>query len=451
MKQDVSKILGVDENDAGDLSVETLDVATILEKDTAGVLNECRTFADNLIAEQTFFVVEPETAIGCSDVLRSSQVGKMRGDPDKKEYMGVSYHIGLSGEATTHPHIRQPPVRKDHYEKMVRGTLLSRFPAGIDDAELAIDKGDLYCVHDAFRHGNETVIANAFKAGKKVLPKEKYQLFLQYSEKSLRARRGHASGLNAGSQVEYAWMITERMLQVVPKNRLNFQGSNTFNQIGPINIRSPEEMWCETVDTKKNILGDTARSDVGGPTPGVESASERRAASDIEPVAYHGQTIHVWEELTHSYNVKGWIDLTALEEILALHCVVWKLPYIGFCYTEEGRVRLIEQLRKRIFVEFQNEQSPLYHPPLVKLLGRKINTATPGGTPKPTGKGKAKAGAKPAPKRKGKAKGKAKATRMSAMLEQLKLLQNGDEDGEEEEPEEDEEEASEEEGDGDDE
>ena len=90
---------------------------------------------------------------------------------------GISYNINTSGEAATHPHIRQPPFRRSHYNKMIRGCMLSRFPADMDDSLIGLHDGDCYFVHDAFRHGNDAGIIGAFKAGKKVVPKGRYKLY----------------------------------------------------------------------------------------------------------------------------------------------------------------------------------------------------------------------------------------------------------------------------------
>ena len=53
-------------------------------------------------------------------------------------------------------------------------------------------------------------------------------------------------------------------------------------------------------------------------------------------------------------------------------------------------VKVFDQLHTHIFVEFQNEQDPMSYLPLVKLLGRNVNTATPARAPTgdvgPTGK-----------------------------------------------------------------
>ena len=51
-------LLGMDSGKDGELSSE---MGQIVDKDTAGVLEECRAHADRLISEHIVFVVEPET------------------------------------------------------------------------------------------------------------------------------------------------------------------------------------------------------------------------------------------------------------------------------------------------------------------------------------------------------------------------------------------------------
>lgn len=183
--------------------------AELMQKDEEGVLKDMHDLAERLIAEYVVLVVEPESSSALADALVNTNIGKLRGTPLKDStYVGISYSVRSSGEAITHPHIRVPGFRKEHYEKLVRGVLLAR---GYPEDALRIDPGDAYIISDGGRHGNENGMVSAFRnpATAKPLNRERLQLFLHYSEESLRARRKMIKTTASGNQMEYLHVITE--------------------------------------------------------------------------------------------------------------------------------------------------------------------------------------------------------------------------------------------------
>ena len=59
-----------------------------------------------------------------------------------------------------------------------------------------------------------------------------------------------------------------------------------------------------------------------------------RSDEQVEPVGYHSKPLTLYDELDHSYSIKAWIDLTALDESIALMCILKRKPYFGFALTD---------------------------------------------------------------------------------------------------------------------
>ncbi len=335
----------------------------------------------------------------------------------------------------------------------------------------------LFMMFDGCRHGNETALLQAFRRGsdQKVMAKTKHQNFILYDEATLSQRRGKVRGPNALDQVEYLHLISCEPLQLRDQTRRHFPGTTYGNAIGPVSCLVHEDMWQLLGSEKKLLYGIQGRAEVGGQTPGLskEEAKNmpRRRDTDCEPVCYHSMNKQLIEEMTHSFQIKGWINCTACEGTLEEHCIEHKLPCLSVCFTEKHVELLSSQLLKRVFALMQEQESPLFEPGLIAILGKK--TSTKGEAKEKSrctrashaaaGKTKHKAGvtasesvtAKPGSKKSSKKKGSAKAKAskrkrgtdtQEQALKKLKAMQE-DAESEEEEDTENEDEEEEEEGD----
>ena len=199
--------------------------------------------------------------------------------------------------------------------------------------------------------------------------------------------------------------------------RLKYPGTTAGDMIGPVVMPELANCWRETFKDKKKIFG-SARIAVGGKGPDdpVDVVKAKREDSTLEPVFFHSNGEQLHEELLHSIavnfnSVSGIVDFTPGDGNLAHLAVVHKMPYLGFCFTEQHADGLQKHLTRLVWADMQKEDSPLYQSGLVGILEGlaedgeeqeegKEDTAKAN---QPKEKAKAKA------KKKGKAKGKGKA------------------------------------------
>ena len=102
----------------------------------------------------------------------------------------------------------------------------------------------------------------------------------------------------------------------------------------------------------------------GGKVSGDKGAAEDPAPkpTDLVPMNWHGMSPKSMEEITHSYNIKGWIDLTANDGQLAYMCVRQRKPYLGFVFTEKHKDALMEFVSDKVFTAFQKVGDALHDP-----------------------------------------------------------------------------------------
>jgi len=87
--------------------------------------------------------------------------------------------------------------------------------------------------------------------------------------------------------------------------------------------------------------------------------------------------------MDHAANAIGWVDLTCLDETLAMLCVRSQKPYLGFCPTEKHMHLLSERLDAMVFEAFQRVGDSLYEESMADLV-------KPVGAPAPSGSGAGK-------------------------------------------------------------
>ena len=102
-------------------------------------------------------------------------------------------------------------------------------------------------------------------------------------------------------------------------------------------------------------------------------------------MSWHSNSSKEFEELSHSYNIVGWID-AASSEILAFHCVQTKRPYLGFAHTKLHKDALETFLAERVFTAMQTSGDALYEPDLKAIIdkdkpGAADNVNADGSTP----------------------------------------------------------------------
>jgi hypothetical protein len=181
-------------------------------------------------------------------------------------------------------------------------------------------------------------------------------------------------------------------------------------------------------DEKKKLYG-PARLAVGGPTEGADDAKPRvRNNDDVEPVAYHAKPYALFEELDHGFQIKAWVDLTCLTEVLPMLCISKRKSYLGLCLTTAHVEMLSKRIVQSTFNAFFEEGHPLYQGDAAKLVVTATAQAskrkvTPGVTPPVPNPS--------APKKRRTRKPKTPDEKKSDLLQRLKKLGVNNDDGEE--------------------
>lgn len=342
-------------------------------------LDQWGSFAKRLFQTHvTLYVVPPEVSHSAlSKVISDSHFGKLKGESGK--CVLINYDPANAGEPVTRPEIRVAPLRDagGHANTMVKGAIGARS----SDGELV--SGDLYLMWDAKRHGNEAALLKPFsKAGEKVMTKERQTVYVIYEEASLSARRAAVRGMASIQQVEFVHIVSKGIIEGEERKRTHYAGTTHGDTLGPVTLPDPKSLWQMPFGDKKKLYGH-ARMDVGGPTPGAEgSQAPQRFADTLEPVGYHTKPEQLYEELDTAYGAKGWLDLTALDETIALMCIKKRKPYFGCVLTQFHLEALTHRIMAKIMELFTVESSGITQPELIAKLPafKQLKNKTP---PKP--------------------------------------------------------------------
>ena len=164
--------------------------------------------------------------------------------------------------------------------------------------------------------------------------------------------------------------------------------------------------------------------EVGGSIDGDDvKADPAPRATETVPLTYWANSSDAYDEMDHAASAVGWVDLTCLDDRLAMLCVRAQKPYLGFCPTENHMHILRERLDAVVFESFQKVGDSLYEPSMSDIVskpcvGRSEADAGAGGNPpQSASKATAKAKGKPSPGAKPPAK--------EHLLATLKLLEDG--------------------------
>ena len=131
--------------------------------------------ASDLAKTSVAIVIEPPSETALADLIKKAKAGALRGttcmDKDgnvlQKDFVHIYYDVKVSGRAASAPHLRPPTLRSNHLSKNIGAMIKSR----TDKDNVA--PGDLDCIYDAKKHGNETDFLKVFRAeGGSTMPKQ---------------------------------------------------------------------------------------------------------------------------------------------------------------------------------------------------------------------------------------------------------------------------------------
>jgi hypothetical protein len=201
-----------------------------------------------------------------SQRLRESAAGNFKGDAIKLTYRGIFFDSKVSGQTSTAPHLRDPPLRKsgEHVKGLVK--LVCQTFGGLCDT-------DLFFIADAGKPGNHPQLLGGFLDGDgNLLQKQKRVWTIVYEESSCQTHKDLVRGFTTINQVESLLIISATALKLSEHARLHCPGTNRGNVIGPFTWPNAEQQWKASVSKKKEIIGTDGIILVGGANP-IETKS----------------------------------------------------------------------------------------------------------------------------------------------------------------------------------
>lgn len=407
---------GADEDDQGTIVEEASGAAAGIEhlvslskvarsvnEDRKQKLEKFKLSAKNLVSSN--LDIAPETLSQGELVrrLKDSAAGQFRGDPDQHTHRAIFYDPKVTGQCSSMPHLRTPPLRGngDHVKGLVKVML------DTTDGEIATN--DVYFFMDGGRAGNHDKLLGGFTTVDGApMPKKKHNMMVLYEEESCQNHQERVRGFCSIQQTEGLLVVSNDVLSLNEHKRLHSGGTNRGNVVGPLAWPSFEQSWRHTKETKKTIFGKNGVILVGGPCPGLEGAdaghvskvSASRKSSLLEPVFFHAPPGSLYAESIHGFDAGAGVILALGDGAGALEFLRRRKPCFGVVLTEEHGVRLTMYLEARVFEDMQDERSPLYSAQLVEIMTQKdgMSEEDPDQDDEEPGAGK------PAPKRAGKRK-----------------------------------------------
>ncbi|CAK0904040.1 unnamed protein product, partial [Prorocentrum cordatum] len=351
-----------------------------LASDSEGRLRKWADYARQKVNRVVKLEVHPGTVDGVARIFKESALSlkveancaTTKDDFKKMKYITVIYDTKLSGSATARAHLRIVNFRESHQKTGIKGIM-----TGAGDQNSIADNL-MFFVLDGQQHGHETKLMKAFvdENGRSVT-KEKKTIYVACSESSLRKRRARVRGSVSLSCVEFCHIVTHKPLALPEKTRLHFPGATHSDLLGPFDVPDNSSVWLVPQKDKAEIYG-PAMVESGGSIPGDDAqADPAPKPTDRVPLTYWSNGSKMYEELDHGANSGGWVDLTCIDEYLAMLCIRQQKPYLGYCPTEKHRSMLSDRLECLVFDAFQTVGDSLYEAGLAELVNPDGNEEEP--------------------------------------------------------------------------
>ena len=169
--------------------------------------------------------------------------------------------------------------------------------------------------------------------------------------------------------MEHMYLVTANAPRCEVKDHLFYEGTNQGELLGYVKAPNwTDAHECLRVPSSdiKNIIGKAGAIMVGGSNP--PGPTKMDSSDGMEPVFHHTNPTELDAEISHSWPATAHLDLTAGQGGRAIFCLQHKLPYHGFCMTEEHKAVLTKFLETNVFKMMQMEGNKLYQPGLAALL-----------------------------------------------------------------------------------
>ena len=196
--------------------------------------------------------------------------------------------------------------------------------------------------------------------------KRRAEFQILYDEDAQATRKQRSRGVQ--HLVERLHVLSEGPLNIEKKKRLNYAGSNLCSWIGPVAVPSWEDpkLWRVERSAKNTMLG-SGKVAVGGAMP-ADMPERPQFADSREPMNWHPLAEGFCAEILHSFNIRMLVDMTCMDETWAVTCLRKNVGYVGVVFTDGHQKAISSQVVRRLFKEYQDEQSPLYQVQLAELM-----------------------------------------------------------------------------------
>lgn len=354
------------------------------------------------LTESVFFLCDSEKSEATlKNMLTNSNIATHPCDTTGVNNMLVMYDSALSGESITAPHLRSPPFRKEHFNRIARAILGARKKNTAQICNLSV--GDVFLFHDAGKPTTLDAVQKVFVKEKgrfsvaaKAEQMSKHTVHIFWAEENLKqrralTRRGVAS-LKQLSCLHYFHNVATCIPEVPRKF---FPGSNQGSVLGPMHYEAWTDSWKLSLEAKKALYGPENRRPVGGrsdgttphgdddeddpeddaqpmddtwrptfPMPlvgGGRGSGHGRPDGTLEPAFWHQLPVNFYKEVMVSTGASCVLDCTPGSGNAALAALDLQVGYLGICFNEEHRKLLQAHLVEKVLLLMRQEGHPLYN------------------------------------------------------------------------------------------
>lgn len=323
--------------------------------------------------------VEPDS--GVADFFRkrlvASPIQELRQKPKSgagsEFYIMFVYDLKASGEASSNPRTRMPPLRENggHVKDFLKGAIQA------NTEEFADDLGchDLFVLCNGGKDGlsQKILLAGFTDTDGNPLAKSDRVLKVHLDEEGYFARFDKVRGFSFNLNEDYHCITKEPLDMPVRLGKHYPKRSNRNNTLGPVACPAfvPEHAHMQPWKIKKDIWSEKSKMScrVGGPAPTAHEKTTRKGDT-MEPVNFHQLPWKFWAEMIHSHNCQAVIDCTVGAGYVAEAAIHERVPYLGICQTTLHSNITRQYLFARVWKLMQEHGSDFYIPELHEALGQ---------------------------------------------------------------------------------
>ena len=327
-------------------------------------------FARSRFRKYCTYIVDAGSAEGIAGLMRKTAIPVVWENLQDGEYIWGSFDAKAAGHPSSRGHIRLCAFREEYASRTFKGIVKGLLP--IESNEIKeMPEGVMFTYMDGFVHGN---CARYFKCmtneSNRLLTKDMTHMYIHY-------RRGKADhkqkikGTASNQTVEFFQAATATTLSVPERKRLHGAGDNHDDAFGPFEKPSRDHKHvvkvrhCDKATLFASafvLVGGTAANDPG------EADSPTPKGTEIVPMNYGTLDIKVIEEIDHAYNIKGMINATDCDGVMALHACYAMKTFVGITYSQEMLVKLENFCVTSLFNAFKTPGDKLFQPEMQAAL-----------------------------------------------------------------------------------